>query len=81
MIMAEITFEIVDHLLVLSVSPRGWTKEVNIVSWNGRVPKIDIREWDEAHEKMGKGVTLSRDELLKIKEWLDQADLEALDLG
>ncbi len=79
--MAEITFEIVDHLLVLSVSPRGWTKEVNIVSWNGRAPKIDIREWDEAHEKMGKGVTLSQDELLKIKEWLDQADLESLDLG
>ncbi len=79
--MAEITFEIVDHLLVLSESPRGWTKEVNIVSWNGRQPKLDIREWDESHEKMGKGVTLGKEELRKIKELLDGMDLDAMEIG
>ncbi len=66
--MAEVTFEIKDHLLVLSEGVRGWTKEVNIVSWNNRKPKLDIREWDENHEKMGKGITLNREEILKLKD-------------
>ncbi len=79
--MADITFEIVDHLLVLSESPRGWTREINIVSWNGRTPKVDIREWDECHEKMGKGITLSKAELLKLKELLNGMDFESLDVG
>lgn len=67
--MADIKFEIVQSLGVLSTSAKGWTKELNLVSWNGREPKYDIREWDENHEKMGKGITLSKDEfdaLLKI---------------
>ena len=36
----------------------GWTKEANIVAWNGGVPKLDIREWDPEHERMSKGITL-----------------------
>ena len=55
--MAEITFEIVEELGVLSTSAKGWTKELNLVSWNGRPPKYDIREWSPDHEKMGKGLT------------------------
>lgn len=67
--MADIKFEIVQSLGVLSESPKGWTKELNLVSWNDREPKYDIREWSPDHEKMGKGVTLSKeefDELIKI---------------
>ena len=79
--MAELTFEIVDHLLVLSESPKGWTKEINIVRWNSRQPKVDIREWDEFHEKMGKGVTLNKEELKKIKDLLAGMDLETLEIG
>ena len=60
--MEDIRFEIVKHLGVLSESPRGWTKELNLVSWNGRAAKFDIREWAPDHEKMGKGVTLSEEE-------------------
>lgn len=78
--MAELTFEIIDHLLVLSEGAKGWTKEVNIVSWNGRKPKIDIREWDESHQKMAKGITLSKQELEAIKAWVERADIEALGL-
>ena len=79
--MAELTFEIVDHLLVLSESPKGWAKEINIVRWNSRQPKVDIREWDEFHEKMGKGVTLNKEELKKIKDLLAGMDLETLEIG
>lgn len=60
--MADIAFEIVQNLGVLGTSPKGWTKELNLISWNGREPKYDIRDWAPEHEKMGKGVTLSREE-------------------
>jgi len=70
--MADITFEIKKSLGVLSESAKGWTKELNLVSWNGREPKYDIREWDPDHEKMGKGLTLTEDELLALKTLLEE---------
>ncbi len=68
--MADITFEIVEHIVVLSENAKGWTKELNKVSWNGAAPKYDIREWAPEHEKMGKGVTLTEEEARKLKELL-----------
>ena len=68
--MADITFEIVEHIGVLSENTKGWTKELNKVSWNGAAPKYDIREWAPEHEKMGKGVTLTEEEAKKLKELL-----------
>jgi len=41
------------------------------VSWNGAAPKYDIRDWDPEHEKMGKGVTLTEEELRKLKGLID----------
>lgn len=73
--MAEIKFEIMKTVGVLSESSKGWTKELNLISWNGREPKYDLREWDPNHEKMGKGVTLSEDELKRLKEMLVGMDL------
>lgn len=67
---AEIKFEITERIAVLSESAKGWTKELNLISWNGREPKFDIREWDPNHEKMGKGVTVSKEEMDKLKEVL-----------
>ena len=72
--MAEIVFEIKESLGVLSESARGWTKELNLVSWNGREPKYDIREWDPEHEKMGKGVTLTEEELVALKKLLEELE-------
>ena len=74
--MADIKFEIYNNLGILSVNSRGWKKEVNIVSWNGRKPKLDIRDWDENHEKMGKGITLSREEALELRNVLKECDLD-----
>ncbi len=70
--MAEIKFEIIKNIGILSESSKGWTKELNLVSWNGREPKYDIRDWDPEHFKMGKGVTLTEEELMKLKELLSE---------
>ena len=58
----EVTFELIEHIGVLSTSDRGWSKEVNFVSWNGASPKIDIRDWDSEHMRMSRGVTLFEEE-------------------
>ncbi|MFT4413883.1 YdbC family protein [Fredinandcohnia humi] len=68
--MADIKFEITKQIAVLSESPKGWQKELNLISWNGREPKYDIRDWAPNHEKMGKGVTLSNEEMDKLVEVL-----------
>ena len=73
--MAEFSYEIVKELGVISEGSGGWQKELNLVSWNGKDPKYDIRDWSPEHEKMGKGVTLSANELKNIKELLDGLDL------
>ena len=67
----EIKFEIVEEIGVISESTKGWTKELNLVSWNDGTPKYDLRDWDPNHEKMGKGVTLTEDEIRKLKKLLD----------
>lgn len=68
--MAELKYEIIETIAVISESPKGWTKELNLVSWNGRDPKYDLRDWAPDHEKMGKGVTLSKEEVLNLKQSL-----------
>ena len=68
--MADIKFEITEYIGVLSEGSKGWTKEINRVSWNDRDPKIDIREWSPDHTKIGKGITLTDEEAQKLKELL-----------
>ena len=69
----EIKYEIIEELGVLSESAKGWTKELNLISWNGGVPKYDVRDWAPEHEKMGKGVTLSEEEAKKLYVLLSKA--------
>ena len=68
--MADFKFEIVEHIGILSESGKGWTKELNKVSWNGAEPKYDIRDWSPDHEKMGKGITLTDEEAEILKDLL-----------
>lgn len=70
--MAEIKYEITQELGVLSESKSGWTRELNLISWNGAAPKYDIRDWSPEHEKMGKGIALSADEIKTLKTILSQ---------
>ena len=53
----------------------GWTKELNLISWNDRAPKYDIRDWAPDRAKMGKGVTVSADEVILLRDLLNELDL------
>jgi len=69
--MSEVKFEIKKHFVTLSESAKGWTKELNLVSWNDKEPKFDLREWSPGHDRMGKGITLTSNELDKLKQILE----------
>ena len=73
--MSEIKYEIIKNIGVLSKSGSGWTKELNLISWNDRDAKYDLRDWSPDREKMGKGVTLSKEELSALKELLNGIEL------
>lgn len=73
--MAEIKYEIKETLGALSENNKGWSKELNLISWNDREPKYDIRDWAPEHEKMGKGVTLTVEELEKLRDLLSGMEL------
>ncbi|HZJ78014.1 MAG TPA: PC4/YdbC family ssDNA-binding protein [Clostridia bacterium] len=72
--MAEFSFEIVESLGVISENNKGWTKELNLVSWNGREPKYDLREWSPEHDKMNKGITIGKDEMQELKKIIADID-------
>lgn len=59
----NITYEIKEHLGVIKEYETGWKKELNMISWNGAVTKYDIRDWDENHERMSRGITLHPGEM------------------
>jgi len=71
----EIKFEIIKNIATISEGNKGWKKELNLISWNGRDPKYDLRDWDAEHVKMGKGITLSKEELIELKKILNQMEL------
>ncbi|WP_417638712.1 YdbC family protein [Enterococcus faecalis] len=64
----EFSYEILEEVAVLSENARGWRKELNLISWNGRPPKFDLREWTSDHEKMGKGITLTNEEFAELSK-------------
>ena len=68
--MADIKYDILEELGVLSEIAKGWKKELNLISWNGGASKYDIRDWAPQHEKMGKGITLSKDEIKELYKLL-----------
>lgn len=72
----QYNFEIVKHIGVIDSYPSGWTKEVNLVSWNGNDAKYDIREWSPEHDKMSRGLTLTKEEVVKLMGILSNIDIE-----
>ena len=73
--MAELKYDIVKELGDLSESPTGWRKKINLISWNDREPKYDIRDWAPERSKMGKGVTLTPDEVILLRDLLGEIDI------
>jgi len=68
----ELKFEITEELGILSENEKGWRKELNLVSWNEREPKYDIRDWNPSHERMSKGITLTKEEAQTLYEILKE---------
>ncbi|MGI6776687.1 MAG: YdbC family protein [Acetivibrionales bacterium] len=79
--MPDLKFEIINKLGVIGEGTKGWKKEVNVVAWNSRSPKLDIRDWDENHQKMGKGITLRKEEAEALKRLLNEMDLESIGIS
>ena len=77
--MAEIKYEVVERIAVLSQRPRGWERQLNLISWNEKEPKYDIRDWAPDHSRMGKGVTLTADEMAALKDLLAGIDLDSFE--
>ncbi|KGF08578.1 Uncharacterized protein conserved in bacteria [Urinicoccus massiliensis] len=69
-------YELLESLGVLSESASGWTKELNIVSYNDQEGKYDLRQWAPDHEKMAKGITLTKEELVALRDLLNSLDLD-----
>lgn len=74
--MADITFKITKELGVISETGKGWTRELNMVSWNDRDPKYDIRDWSPDHTRMSKGVSFTEEEMIKLVELFNTRDEE-----
>lgn len=72
--MPDFSYEIKKHIGVISNGSGGWTKELNLISWNGKEAKYDIRDWGPDHEKMGKGITLSAKDVLTLKELFEEIE-------
>lgn len=73
--MAEFKYEITERIAVLSTNTSGWERQLNMVSWNGKEPKYDLRDWAPDGSKMGKGISMTREELVNLKGILEEMDL------
>ncbi|MDD7730856.1 MAG: PC4/YdbC family ssDNA-binding protein [Ezakiella sp.] len=76
--MADFKYEILDNVGVFFNSKNGWTKEINIISWNGADGKVDIRSWSPDHSRMGKGISLTVEEFKALKELMDEINPDDL---
>ena len=71
----NVSFKIVERLVVLKDRKPAWDLELNLVAWNGGEPKYDIREWNEDHTRCGKGITLGLEELQKLVKYCEDAQI------
>ncbi|WP_200416453.1 YdbC family protein [Virgibacillus salexigens] len=67
----RVDWDVIEEIAVLHESQAGWTKELNIISWNGDEPKYDVRWWNPDKTRLGKGFTFTAEELNKLKEIMD----------
>ena len=74
--MAEFKYEITERIAVLSQSANGWERQLNMVSWNEREPKYDLRDWNADHTRMSKGISMTEEEMQKLVELFNARDEE-----
>jgi len=71
----DFSFNIQQNFGTISEGKGGWKMELNLVSWGERPPKYDIRSWSPDHEKMGKGITFTKEELSSLRDLLNTLTL------
>lgn len=74
--MPDFSYQIVKHIGVISEGSGGWAKELNLISWNGKDAKYDIRDWSPDHENMSKGITLAEKDIKSLKALLDELQFD-----
>ena len=74
--MPEIKYEVIETIGIVSEGNNGWNKELNLISWNEREPVYDIRTWSPDHQKMGKGITISKEEAKALLAMLSTQNLD-----
>lgn len=72
--MADIKYTIVKTLIVFPKAGK-WHKELNLIEWEGRKAKYDLRAWNDDRSEMTKGITLTEEELIDLKEKLGGIEL------
>lgn len=73
---SDFSFEIKEKLGVISNGSKGWNLELNLVSWSEKPAKYDIRQWSPEHDKMGKGVTFTKEELESLRNLLNSIEIK-----
>lgn len=73
--MSDLRYEIIEEMGKLVDTEDKWAKELNLISWNDRTAKYDIRDWSPKRVRMGKGITLTKEELKGLKDILNEMDL------
>lgn len=80
----DFSYEIIEEIGQVGESTAsGWSTRLNLISWNGGKPKLDIRSWNEDMTSMGKGISLSEDDAKDLAGLLNSylgIDVEDLDL-
>ncbi|NLZ71390.1 MAG: hypothetical protein GX909_02655 [Clostridiaceae bacterium] len=76
--MAEFKFEVKKNIGQLSEGRSGWTRQVNMVSWNENPAKLDIRDWAPENAKMSKGISLTYEEASILREIFNEIELDEL---
>lgn len=72
----EFKFEIEQHIAVIATTEKNWTKELNLVKWGEYPAKYDIREWNPDHTRMSKGLTFTEEELVELREILNEMEID-----
>ena len=73
--MSDFKYEIIKEIGIISERKGGWSKQLNLISWNDAEPKYDIQDWSPNREKMGKGISLSASELQTLTDMLNEIEL------
>lgn len=76
--MEEFQFELLGNIGAISENSRGWSRELNIIRWNGKAPKYDLRDWSPDRMRMSKGISMTTEELIQLRDLLIAMDLETV---